>query len=242
MTGPVQLASGTVTAPGAVFAADPSSGLYKTTAGIGIAVGGVKVAEFTAAGIASGNRELGELVPFAGSSAPSTLWALPYGQTLSRTTYPAMWAFVQTEIAAGSTLYNNGDGSTTFGILDMRGRVPAGWDKMGGTAANRLTTAGSGVDGTTLGVASSAQTQTLLTANLPPYTPSGSVTSTGTAPITDATGYETGALNRKVAGGSTALSITSTFYGNAQGGTSTPFAIVQPTMVTNYMLFVGGAL
>jgi hypothetical protein len=62
MTGALQLASGVVGAPGAVFAADPSSGLYKTTAGIGVAIGGVKVAEFTAAGMASGNRLIGELV------------------------------------------------------------------------------------------------------------------------------------------------------------------------------------
>jgi microcystin-dependent protein len=36
--------------------------------------------------------------------------------------------------------WGNGDGTTTFNVPDLRGRVPAGADAMGGTAANRLTT------------------------------------------------------------------------------------------------------
>src|ERR1700721_2284209 len=46
MTAAIQLASGSVSLPGAVFAADASSGFYKTTNGIGVAIGGTKVAEF----------------------------------------------------------------------------------------------------------------------------------------------------------------------------------------------------
>ncbi|WP_298254966.1 hypothetical protein [Bradyrhizobium sp.] len=56
---------------------------------------------------------------------------LPSQPKISRTTYAALWAFAQIEITAGSTLYNNGDGSTTFGIVDMLGWLPVGWDKMG---------------------------------------------------------------------------------------------------------------
>lgn len=137
MTGTLQFAPGTITLPGAVFSTDASSGFYKTTTGIGVSVGGVKVAEFVAGGI-SGAFAPGMLLPYTGSTPPSPLWVLPYGQTLSRTTYAALWAFAQPEIASGSTLYNNGDGSTTFGIADLRGRVPAGWDVMGGVASGRL--------------------------------------------------------------------------------------------------------
>lgn len=36
------------------------------------------------------------------------------------------------------TSYGTGDGSTTFNLPDMRGRMPSGKDDMGGTAANRL--------------------------------------------------------------------------------------------------------
>ena len=85
----------------------------------------------------------GTVNTFAGSTAPAG-WLLAYGQAVSRTTYADLYAIV------GNT-YGAGDGSTTFNIPDMRGRVVAGEDDMGGTAASRLTTAVSGVDGVTLG-------------------------------------------------------------------------------------------
>ncbi|MES1977316.1 MAG: hypothetical protein V4451_04725 [Pseudomonadota bacterium] len=49
---------------------------------------------------------------------------------------------------------------------DRRGRVDVGKDDMGGTAANRITNAGSGVVGTTLGATGGAETHTLTTAQL----------------------------------------------------------------------------
>lgn len=72
----------------------------------------------------------GIFVPFAGSTAP-TGWLLCYGQAISRTTYSTLFAAIGTQ-------YGAGDGSTTFNVPDMRGRVPAGADNMGGTAANNL--------------------------------------------------------------------------------------------------------
>lgn len=131
MTGPLQLAAGTVTAPGAVFSTDPTSGWFKTTNGIGLAVGGTLAMEVTAAGIASGSRLLGEIVPWPWLSVPNPLWVFPFGQTLSRTTYLKMWVKAQTEIAAGNTFFNNGDGSTTFGIGDLRSYVIQSADNMG---------------------------------------------------------------------------------------------------------------
>lgn len=73
----------------------------------------------------------GTLVPFAAATAP-TGWLLCYGQAVSRATYAALFAVV-------GTTYGTGDGSTTFNLPDMRGRVPGGKDDMGGTAAGRLT-------------------------------------------------------------------------------------------------------
>lgn len=55
-------------------------------------------------------------------------------------------------------------------LPDKRGRVTAGRDDMGGTAANRLTNAGSGIIGTTLGTAGGAEVHTLSTAQLPAHT------------------------------------------------------------------------
>lgn len=66
--------------------------------------------------------------------------------------------------------YGAGDGSTTFNVPDKRGRVSVGRDDMGGTAASRMTAAGSGVTGTGLGSIGGAETHTLTTAQIPAHT------------------------------------------------------------------------
>ena len=55
----------------------------------------------------------------------------------------------------------------TIRLPDLRGRVAAGKDDMGGTAAGRLTAAGSGVAGTTLGAAGGAETHRLTGGQMP---------------------------------------------------------------------------
>ena len=90
---------------------------------------------------------IGGLLPYVGASAPNSSFALPFGQAISRTTYAALFALV-------GTTFGGGDGSTTFNLPDLRGRVPAGVDNMGGAAAGRIgtvaTDAGT-IVGTTLG-------------------------------------------------------------------------------------------
>jgi microcystin-dependent protein len=95
------------------------------------------------ASVISNGVPIGSQVAYGGASAPAG-WLFCYGQLLSRTTYAALFAIV-------STTYGIGDGTTTFAAPDRRGRVPVGKDNMGGSAANRVTNAGSGVDGLTLG-------------------------------------------------------------------------------------------
>ena len=46
-----------------------------------------------------------------------------------------------------SSPYGLGDGSSTFNVPDLRGRVVAGLDNMGGSAAGELTNQSGGVDG-----------------------------------------------------------------------------------------------
>lgn len=93
-----------------------------------------------------------------GATLPSGwLWAA--GQAVSRTTYARLFT------ALGTT-HGAGDGSTTFNLPDMRGRVAVGKDDMNGSAANRMTNAGSGITGTTLGASGGAETVTLTTAQL----------------------------------------------------------------------------
>jgi microcystin-dependent protein len=113
----------------------------------------------------------GEIRLYGGTTAP-TGWLLCYGHTVSRTTYAALFAVIGTTFGAG-------DGSTTFALPDFRGRAPFGQDDMGGSAAGRLTTAGSGVDGATLGASGGAQTVTLSTSEIPSHTHTGTTASSG---------------------------------------------------------------
>ena len=82
---------------------------------------------------------------YAGASTP-TGWLLCQGQAVSRTTYAALFTAI-------GTTYGVGDGSTTFNVPDDQGRVVAGKE----ASATRLTTAGGGIDGATLGAAGGDQ-------------------------------------------------------------------------------------
>lgn len=108
------------------------------------------------------NFPTGSVLDFAGSTAPDG-WLLCFGQAVSRTEYAALFA-------ALGEIYGVGDGSTTFNLPDCRGRVKAGMDNMGGVAAGQLTSAESGVDGTTLGFKGGAQTHTINSNELPAHT------------------------------------------------------------------------
>ena len=102
------------------------------------------------------------LMPYAGTSAP-TGYFLCDGSAKSRTTYSALFGII-------GTTYGVGDGSTTFNIPDLRGRVIAGQDDMGGTSANRLTTAKSGINGDNLGAFGGLEDHTLTEAEMPSHT------------------------------------------------------------------------
>lgn len=122
----------------------------------------------------------------------------------------------------------------TIDLPDYRGRVVAGFDDMGSTAASRLTTAT--MTGTGIGSVSSAtETKSLATANLPAYTPSGSVTVTTNLGQPFSPVYATGAGGSPFSGtggsayGTLPTTVSATFTGTAQGGTATAFSIVQPT-------------
>jgi microcystin-dependent protein len=180
---------------------------------------------------------IGGSIDYWGTTAPNSSFVLAYGQAISRTTYSSLFSLF-------STTFGSGDGSTTFNVPDLRGRVVAGADGMGGSSAGRLTDAVSGIDA--LGDAGGAQSYTILTANLPPYTPAGGIG--GSQTLSNIQTNTAGTYSPQGGGSGTApfintnsfpvLGSSFSFTGTAQGGTSTPFSIVQPTIVANKLLRV----
>lgn len=92
---------------------------------------------------------VGGVFDYYGTDEPAN-FKYPRGQALNRTTYATLFALLGTTFGAG-------DGSTTFNLPDERGRVVIGKDNMGGTPANRVTSAVSGVDAATLGAVGGSQ-------------------------------------------------------------------------------------
>lgn len=124
---------------------------YSATPASNTSINGIDISEGCApSGINNAIRQLmadvfsdrvpvGGIIAYGGSSAP-TGWGFANGQAISRTTYATLFAIY-------GTTFGSGDGSTTFNLPDIEGRVIAGKE----STASRLTSAVSGVDGGTLG-------------------------------------------------------------------------------------------
>lgn len=161
----------------------------------------------------------GMVMPYAGSAAPSG-WLLAYGQDVSRTTYSGLFSAI-------GTTYGSGDGSTTFTLPDLRGRVVAGQDDMGSTSANRLTNQSGGLDGDTLGATGGSETHTLTEAELAAH--SHSLGTNGRVQVGNDNGE---AYSGKWVSGS-GSTIT---YSTQDTGSDAAHNNVQPTIILNYII------
>ena len=90
----------------------------------------------------------GSIVGFGGSSAP-TGWLLCDGSAVSRTTYSDLFSAI-------STAYGVGDGSSTFNVPNLKGKVPVGLDAADGSFDALAETGG-------------ASTVTLATSDIPSH-------------------------------------------------------------------------
>lgn len=142
----------------------------------------------------------------------------------------------------------------TITLPDWRGRTIAGLDDMGNVAAGRLSTTYFGSSPIVLGNAGGGENKTLVTANLPPYTPGGNIAVVnGAITITNQSNLRvvSGDNNNNGGGGGSFSAMASsvppslgasqaassaTFTGTAQGGVSTPVSAVQPTMLCTIYL------
>ncbi len=172
-----------------------------------------------------------------------TGFVFPIGQACT-TTYPVYRAAL---IAAGSPYGTNGVDPL---MPDLRSMVVAGKSNMGGADNGLLP------GGTVLGAVLGSYNRVLVTGNLPPYTPTGnngSITVTAvnwiannvndSTPITVGNGGAAiGVAVSTAVGANVTRAISNgaapTFTGSAQGGTSTAFSIVQPTLALNKIIKV----
>jgi microcystin-dependent protein len=116
---------------------------------------------------------IGGIIPYVGTTAPNSSFALVNGQAINRTTYSVLFGIV-------STTFGTGNGSTTFNIPDLRCRTIFGLDNMGsaGTTAT-ISVAGGNFDATVLGGTGGAQNHTLTQAELPAFKPAITITDPG---------------------------------------------------------------
>lgn len=140
--------------------------------------------------------QVGDLIPSAASTRAGCL--LCDGSAVSRTTYAALFAAI-------GTTYGAGDGSTTFNVPDLRGRVPLGagtGTAAGATAHARGSQPTSGAGG--------EEAHTLSTAEMPSHNHGGATGtgatgtgSTGTGTVGDTGGFVPTVVNRSLAAGGT---------------------------------------
>lgn len=244
MTAALDLINGSSSVPALDFASEPTLGLYRKSSGILGVAGSLDV---TGSVTVAGNALLpvGIFLPYGGASVPGG-WMLCDGSAKSRTTYAALFAAI-------GTFYGGGDGSTTFNIPDLRGRVPAG--REGGTG--RLTSTTMTPDGNTLGAVGGAQVETLTLAQLPTGITSANTNSIALSVTTSQKVVNGPNIGSAVGGGTQvtasdagsggALSLLGS-TGNITAGnaavtsnnTSGAAHInVQPTLIANYIIYAG---
>jgi microcystin-dependent protein len=176
---------------------------------------------------AVGAVPVGVVNPFAGSTAPSG-WLLCAGQAVSRSEYSALFATI-------STTYGTGDGSTTFNVPDMRGRVAAGKDDMGGTAASRLTSTVLSASNT-LGATGGTQTHTLTSGESGVPAHGHTITNVKFNASTSHTHSAQGGFLSEAADNSGGTANAVSVNNNTAANASSAHLNTQPTIVLNYII------
>ena len=143
------------------------------------------------------------------ATSPPTGWLLCDGTAVSRSSYAALWDVLRN---GGSTSpYGNGDGSTTFNLPNLKGRIPVGLDS-------------SQTEFDTLGETGGLKEVTLTTAQIPDHTHGGQIVF----------GTGSGGTAAVVASGNNPTSQPTT--GGVTGTSGGAHTNLQPYIVTNYII------
>lgn len=162
---------------------------------------------------------LGEIRNF-GFNFPPRNWAQCAGQLLSIAQNTALFSLL-------GTTYG-GNGTTTFALPDLRGRMPIGVGQ------------GPGLSNYVQGEVGGTETTTLLTSNMPSHTHALNA-KTGGGNQGAPTGHLLAASDQRNSQYTSAAADT-TLAANAIGsaGSSTPFSNMQPYLATNYCIALAG--
>ena len=162
---------------------------------------------------------LGEIRMFAGNFAP-TGWAFCQGQLLPIAQNQALFALL-------GTTYG-GNGTTTFALPDLRGRVPVGFGQ------------GLGLSNKDLGQQFGSETVTLTTAQMPAHSHTvNAVTTEGNQNLpTNSLPANTKTLDKEYSDANANTTMKATMV-NPTGGNQ-PFGVTQPSLGVNFIIALQG--
>ncbi|MBS1634341.1 MAG: tail fiber protein [Bacteroidetes bacterium] len=176
---------------------------------------------------------MGIIKLFAGNFAPRG-WAFCAGQTLAISSNTALFSIL-------GTTYG-GNGTTTFCLPDLRGRVPVGVTNSGGSPLSTYT----------LGEVTGTESNTILVNNLPPHTHTAALSvsnadssqtaaTAGASIATPGSGSGrafTATLGFNTTAPNTQLAATSITVGAT--GSGIPVNNIQPVLALNYIICTEG--
>lgn len=164
---------------------------------------------------------LAEIRIFAGNFPPRS-WSFCNGSLLSIADYNALYALIGT--------YYGGDGQQTFGLPDLRGRIPVGVGN------------GSNIPFVTLGEKGGSPYATLLVSNLPPHNHlvqvNNNITGMNASAAANYLNSKTESGESVASVGSSGVTLNTATISNAGGGQS--FENLQPYLGISYIICLEG--